>query len=473
MDSQLLKSAICDAKAVRATALANAKQALQEQFAPQMEAMLSEKIKDEIAGEDEIPTDVAPSVDDTVTDDVSVSDTSISDIPADEYSDDVGVDSAPIEDEGEPISYDEPESDMDEAVLGQGNHDPVEQTEELTEETASPDYKKTTSGHKTQDPQGRKLINKQTGTKGEPTERAGSKVTVKRDVASFTNDPQGASNEFSKGPSKNEKNATGKVLENTDAEVEEGSLEEVLKELENEVAGMNENEPRDDGFSIEPTAEDAEEELGIAGQSTNRFGDNDGDEDIDLDELLDNTDVVDDVNEAKKKDDEESDDGDNDEDDKKEKGEPKWNFLKENKILKTENKKYRETVIYLRDRINEVNLLNAKLLYTNRIFKTASLNKNQKIKVIEQFDLTKSVREAKLTYVNLSESLSFGAPKKVVAAAPAPVAKKPVSSSVRAITEGLASRVVGSTKPTKPVAILSEGAEMANRFKKLAGIKSK
>ncbi len=51
--SDLLKEAIADAKAVRATALANAKAALEESFKPTLEAMLAEKLKSEIGMEDE------------------------------------------------------------------------------------------------------------------------------------------------------------------------------------------------------------------------------------------------------------------------------------------------------------------------------------------------------------------------------------------------------------------------------------
>ena len=133
--------------------------------------------------------------------------------------------------------------------------------------------------------------------------------------------------------------------------------------------------------------------------------------------------------------------------------------------MKKELSEYRSAVVYLRDRINEVNLLNAKLLYTNKLFKQASLNNEQKLKVIESFDLTKSVREAKLVYATLAESFNFGG-KKTVEAAP----KKVVSQTVKTITEGLASKTVASTKPTK-AAVLTEGAVMANRFQKLAGIR--
>ena len=71
--SDLLKEAIADAKAVRETALANAKMALEEAFTPQLKSMLSAKLKedefddeeefgapeeeDEFGGEEEIPAE--------------------------------------------------------------------------------------------------------------------------------------------------------------------------------------------------------------------------------------------------------------------------------------------------------------------------------------------------------------------------------------------------------------------------------
>ena len=50
----LLKDAIADAKAVRETALANAKLALEEAFTPRIQSMLSQKIQSEIEDEDEV-----------------------------------------------------------------------------------------------------------------------------------------------------------------------------------------------------------------------------------------------------------------------------------------------------------------------------------------------------------------------------------------------------------------------------------
>lgn len=117
-----------------------------------------------------------------------------------------------------------------------------------------------------------------------------------------------------------------------------------------------------------------------------------------------------------------------------------------------------KTVEILRSQINEVNLLNAKLLYTNKLFKQFSLNNEQKMKVVENFDLTTSVREVKLTYAIMAESFNLGGS----------VVKKK-NTTATTITEGLASKAVASTKPSQP--IVAGGNLMAERFKTLAGIK--
>ena len=139
-----------------------------------------------------------------------------------------------------------------------------------------------------------------------------------------------------------------------------------------------------------------------------------------------------------------------------------------NEKLQKENDEYRKVYKLLRGKLNEVNLLNAKLLYTNKLFKEFALEEDQKLKVVESFDLTKNVREAKLVYATLGESFRttvesriVETEKKVEKSAPAPTAKK-------SLTEGLASKAIKSTKPSKQ--ILSEGNHLADRFKKLAGI---
>ena len=111
------------------------------------------------------------------------------------------------------------------------------------------------------------------------------------------------------------------------------------------------------------------------------------------------------------------------------------------------------TVKELKGTINEVNLLNAKLLYANKLFRSYAMNNDQKSKVVETLDRTKSVREVKLVFATLAESMKFGGETK---------------RKVR-VTEGIASKPQASTAPKKE--IISESNEIANRFKKLANIK--
>ena len=452
--SNLLKQAIADAKAVRATALSNARTALEEHFAPKLQSMLSEKLKAEMAeeegaegSEDSLPVagvnvnveepEVAPEAAPEAAAEAPIgSDDSEAPIDGEAPVEEPAVNPVPAH-EGEDFGDEFVEEDTNSSpgTKAAGNVYPGYEglTEEL--EKASPDYKKTTSGHKT-DNKGQEIVKATSlktsgGPKEAPAERTASpdykkdapdknQVKDKSNKAPKTDDPQGPSDELSKGLKKDDKGTS--ALQENEEEVDDASLDEILKELENSVR---------DCPAGEEAAQDHEEELN-------------------LDELL-----SEEADEDKKDDEKEEDD---DKDSKK----PEW--LKENISLKKELKEYRSAVVYLRDRINEVNLLNAKLLYTNKLFKQASLTNGQKLKVIESFDLTKSVREAKLVYATLAESFNFGGKKDV---APA---KKPMSSTVKSITEGLASKSIASTKPTK-TAVLTEGAEMANRFKKLAGIR--
>jgi hypothetical protein len=118
--------------------------------------------------------------------------------------------------------------------------------------------------------------------------------------------------------------------------------------------------------------------------------------------------------------------------------------------LQAELKETREVVQFMRDKLNEVNLLNAKLLFSNKLFRAFGLNNNQKLKVVETFDRTKNLREVKLVYATLAESF-----------------KRPTSKIVE--SKGSSSKPVRSTKPAKQE-VLSEGAELKARFKKLANI---
>jgi hypothetical protein len=64
------------------------------------------------------------------------------------------------------------------------------------------------------------------------------------------------------------------------------------------------------------------------------------------------------------------------------------------------------TIETLKQELHEVNLLNAKLLYTNKIFKAKNLTDPQKVKVLESFDKATTVNEVKLVFETLTESLN-------------------------------------------------------------------
>ena len=72
------------------------------------------------------------------------------------------------------------------------------------------------------------------------------------------------------------------------------------------------------------------------------------------------------------------------------------------------------TINTLRSELNEVNLLNAKLLYVNKIFKAKNLSESQKLKVIASFDKATTVKEAKVVFESLNSTLTASAPKQAI-----------------------------------------------------------
>ena len=131
----------------------------------------------------------------------------------------------------------------------------------------------------------------------------------------------------------------------------------------------------------------------------------------------------------------------------------------ENGSLKKQLSESLRTVKFMQNVLTETNLLNAKLLYTNKLFKCKSLNESQKLKIINTFDLTKNIREVKLAYTVLAESFNSGAS----------VVKKKINTTAQAITEGLASKQVSSTRPASTI-VDPQADVMTSRFQKLAGI---
>jgi hypothetical protein len=205
---------------------------------------------------------------------------------------------------------------------------------------------------------------------------------------------------------------------------EEGlDLESIIRELEGEME-MEEGEGEE--ADVEMEVEPAEEEPVAEGEEEEM------EEDIDINEIirsLTEEDGEEDMNEE----------------------EEEMNEAEESEESSKELEEAYRVIKFMRSKLNEVNLLNAKLLFSNKLFRNYALNESQKMKVIENFDRASSIREVKLVYSTICESLNT-------------VNKK------KQIKESYASKPAGkSTAPKKE--ILSESDALAARWKKLANLK--
>ena len=383
--SKMYKQAIADAKAVRETAIANAKIALEEAFTPRLQSLLSKKLQSEMEGdEDEFELDELDSSD--IADggepsaDASHAHTEL-DPETDEETDAVGEedDHAEVvaeEDEFE-LEEEEDEFDLDEEYEDEDDLELESIIRELEDEMEEGEYE-------------------------EAYENAG---------VGF-DDPTNAD----------------------DADLD---LDEILREME-----MEDELEEEDEFDLDEILREIEDEDELEDE-----------DEFDLDEILREMDYEDEL--------EEEEDFDLDEilremehDDELEEGdyEDEVDESEEIEALEDELEEARSVIRSLRNTINEVNLLNAKLLYTNKLFRSYALNNEQKTKVVENLDRTSSVREVKLVYATLAESMKMGGTNK----------------RFRGITEGISS-ATRSTAPTKKV-ITESSDVLADRFKKLAGI---
>ena len=114
-----------------------------------------------------------------------------------------------------------------------------------------------------------------------------------------------------------------------------------------------------------------------------------------------------------------------------------------------------ETIETLKKDLNEVNLLNSKLLYVNKIFKSNDLSESQKVNIIAAFDKAESVKEVKLVFETVSDSV---------------VGKKESAKTIKESKTklGMASKA-GGTTAAKPE-VISEVSDTVRRMQKLAGI---
>jgi hypothetical protein len=91
-----------------------------------------------------------------------------------------------------------------------------------------------------------------------------------------------------------------------------------------------------------------------------------------------------------------------------------FNLEEKAKKAKEEMNEAIRTINTLRRELNEVNLLNAKLLYVNKIFKAKNLSESQKLQVIASFDKATTAKEAKVVFESLNYTLTTAAPKQAI-----------------------------------------------------------
>ena len=379
----LLKDAIADAKAVRETALENAKIALEEAFTPRLQSMLSKKIQSEIE------VDEGEHEDDEVEegeheDDEDVEERMDDEDDMEERAKKMARDGDEIEDEGEERGEDE----KDEGII---EIDGVKYAPVVSE--------------------------KEDEDEVEEGEERGDDDDVDEDLD------------------------LDEILRELDEEEvnEEEEIEEV-EEVDEDVDEIEENDVSS-GIGKGDNAHDKKSgdstDIGKAGKAKHESVEAISEEEDDEDKKDESVEEDIDLEEIVKALSEEEDD----EEEKNEVAE-----------LQSELDEHRNVVKYLRSKLNEVNLLNAKLLFTNKLFRSYGLNNDQKMKVVETFDRAHNLREVKLVYSTLAES--FGS--------------KQTKTEIKE-SKGSASKPVASTKSEKQE-VISEGHELRDRFKKLAGI---
>ena len=349
----LLTEAIADAKAVKETAIANAKAALEESFTPHLKSMLAAKLEemdkdDDVKESEEIQEteEVVNETEDAVTETEEV-------VEATEQVD-------------EEINLDEFLAEL-EVAEGEEKEE-IKETEELDE------------------------AKEEVSESEEIDEAAPLEVT-----------------EADEDEDESEEEAEGEASEEVEIDLEDMTEDDLKKFIEDVISDMVETgelEPGPDAEAVEGEPMD----------------------DIDMPAMEDEIELeeVEEIDEAK----EEVEEG------KKEEIDEVANALAEVEALKTE--------------LNEVNLLNAKLLYTNKIFRSKNLTEAKKVQVLKAFDKAATVKESKVIFETLNEGLI-----------------NKVSAPINEV-KGSASKATGTVSVAKKPIIESD--EMVNRFKKLAGI---
>jgi len=408
INRDLLTEAIADAKAVKETAIENAKLALEESFTPHLKSMLAAKL-DEMDKEYE--------EDDVKAESENVDEVEVSEEVVNEKEEEKEVKEEKVD-----------EIDLDEMLAELEANDTVEESKEEVSETEEVQESESDEISEADKDEDKKKMEESTEEVSEEdkVEEYGKKYE-EDDVKTEAEEEEAEEESEEAGEESEEEEEID--LEDMSADDLKGFIEDVIKDMveSGELEGGDEMEAGDD-LDMPMMEDETVEEV------------NEEDKDDKKKKVDESDEVVSEKkdDEDKKKMEEEITEKKDDEDKKKMEesdSEEVSKALEEIEVLKTE--------------LNEVNLLNAKLLYTNKIFRDKNLTEDKKVKVLKAFDKASSVKEAKVIYETLNDGL---------------INK---SVDIKGI-KGSASKATGTAPVAKKPIVESDA--MVERFKKLAGI---
>jgi len=376
-NKDLFKQAIAEAKSIREAAITNAKEALEETLTPHLKDMLAAKlqemedttVEEEVVNESEEVTEAQGNMD--------------------------------ANDENPHDQLEEAEKEMEEAHCNT-KEEGVEEAEEKIDEAPGDEADADAE-----------VDSEESEDEAEDEEEIEVKDMEVDDLKDLIRDI--IAQEMGRGEEEldNADMDAGEEMGDMEAgaEEEEINLDELLAELEEEIAEGGEMEEAHCNTKEEGVEEEISEAPGDAHKKKMKEGEHDG----------------------KKKMEEGEHDG------------------KKKMEESSELKEALETIETLQGQLQEVNLLNAKLMYVNKVFKSNNLNESQKVNIIAAFDKAETVKEVKLVFETVSESI---------------VVKK--STPIKESKLGMASKATGTTA-SKPE-VIAEVSSAVQRMQKLAGI---
>ena len=395
--NQLLKDAIADAETVRQTAIANAKIALEETFTPQIKSMLARRLRAEAYEEEEEEEGKTMETEGTMETDTA-KEQPFQDATAVGGTSPVDTSVIGTGDNKEPSVDAFDSSDIDQGGEGHGDS-----TKDWYDDWSASDFDLDEIIKELEED----ILGEKKEDEGEGDEEDSEDDDSMVDTTTKEQTPPAAGMKHTMAMQK-----TGDDKPTASANAPMGTEED---EMVDPMKGQKAH-----GFQV-PEMKDQEEG---------------GEEELDLEAILRELEA--DGNQ----------DGDDDHQDNA-------SIMAQMEALQTELAEYRKAVQLLRGKLHEVNLLNAKLLFTNKLFRNDRLTNEQKIAIVENFDRATTVREVKIVYTTLVETLN--------STAKAMTSRK----STKIVTEGLASKPTKSTAPKKE--ILEENS-VAKRLQHLAGI---